>query len=316
MDNRKRNNKVNIKKDTKPKEKNIILKTFKVSKESELLSFLYTKITNDSKNNIKHLLSNHQVLVNGTMQSQFNFIIYKEDVVTILKNKINKENNPKIKLDIIYEDDELIVINKPSGLLSIESDNVKQDTAYRALQDYIQKNDKRARVFTVHRIDKDTSGVLVVAKNEKIKEKLQHNWQNIVTKREYIAICDGTFKDKKGVIKSYLKKNVNNLMYSTNDKQNGKLAITNYEVIKSNNKYSLVDVNIDSGRKNQIRVHMKDLGHPVIGDDKYGNDNSPINRLGLHAYVLELIHPETKKKMKFVAKIPSSFDKLFKKNNE
>ena len=293
------------------KEKNIILKTFKVSHEGKLLEFLYAKITNDSKNNIKHLLSNHQVLVNGSMVSQFDFAIYKEDVITILKNKVNVKENKKIKLDIIYEDSDLIVINKPSGLLSIESDNVKQDTAYRALQDYVQKEDKKARIFTVHRIDKDTSGVLVVAKNEQIRNKLQHSWQDIVTKREYIAICEGTFKDKKGTVKSHLKKNVNNLMYSTNDKVNGKLAITNYEVIKENKKYSLVDVCIDSGRKNQIRVHMKDLNHPVVGDDKYGSVDNPIGRLGLHAYVLEFINPVTKKKMKFKAPIPESFNKLF-----
>jgi len=146
-----------------------VLKTFKVSKQYELLAFLFEKITNDSKNNIKRYLSNHQVLVNGNCVTQFNYLIYKEDVVQIVKDPVKKEEKAKIKLDIIYEDDELIVINKPSGLLSIESDHEKTNTAYRLLNDYVSKNDKKARVFTVHRIDKDTSGVLVVAKNEKIK---------------------------------------------------------------------------------------------------------------------------------------------------
>lgn len=290
--------------------KTIILKSFKVSKETPLLDFLYAHITNDSKNNIKHYLTNHQVLVNGSCITQYNFLVYKEDMVQLSKNPIKDEKKEKIKLDIIYEDDELIVINKPSGLLSIESDNEKSNTAYRLLTNYVQRKDKMARIFIVHRIDKDTSGVLLVAKNEKIKNLLQHNWQKIVNKREYIAICEGIFKPKSGTIKSYLKSNSNNLMYSTKDPK-GQLAITHYKVLKENKKYSLVDVFIDSGRKNQIRVHMGDLGHHVVGDDKYGKVSNPINRLGLHAYVLSFTHPVTKKVMTFKAKLPKVFESIF-----
>ena len=231
-------------------------------------------------------------------------------MVQLSKNPIKDEKKEKIKLDIIYEDDELIVINKPSGLLSIESDNEKSNTAYRLLTNYVQRKDKMARIFIVHRIDKDTSGVLLVAKNEKIKNLLQHNWQKIVNKREYIAICEGIFKPKSGTIKSYLKSNSNNLMYSTKDPK-GQLAITHYKVLKENKKYSLVDVFIDSGRKNQIRVHMGDLGHHVVGDDKYGKVSNPINRLGLHAYVLSFTHPITKKVMTFKAKLPKVFESIF-----
>ena len=177
---------------------------------------------------------------------------------------------------------------------------------------YVQQKDKKARVFVVHRIDKDTSGVLIVAKNEKIKNLLQKKWQDIVIKREYIAICEGVFKEKKGTVKSYLKSNTNNLMYSSNDKS-GQFSVTHYNVLKDNGKYSMVDVCIDSGRKNQIRVHMGDLNHKVVGDEKYGPVSNPLNRLGLHAYVLEFTHPINNKKMKFKAKIPSSFDSLFAK---
>ena len=290
--------------------KTIILKSFKVSSESQLLDFLYAKITNESRNNIKKYLSNHQVLVNGSCVTQFNYLIYKEDVVQISKNPINNTPKENGKLDIIYEDDELIAINKPSGLLSIESDNEKSNTAYRLLNDYVSKKDKKARVFIVHRIDKDTSGVLVVAKNEKIKNLLQHNWQDIVKKREYIAICEGVFKQKEGTVKSYLKENMNHLMYSTNDKS-GQYSVTHYKVIKQSSKYAMVDVCIDSGRKNQIRVHMGDLNHKVVGDEKYGPVSNPINRLGLHAYVLEFVHPISKKEMSFKAKVPSCFNGLF-----
>ena len=299
-----------VKLDNSPKV--VILKSFKVSKESELLEFLYAHITNDSKNNIKHYLANRQVLVNGTAISQFNFKVYKEDTIQISKNPINKVQKETVKLDIIYEDEELIVINKPSGLLSIESDKEKTNTAYRMLTDYVQKKDKHSRIFIVHRIDKDTSGVLVVAKNEQIKNKLQHSWQDIVKQRKYIAICEGKFKTKEGTVRSYLKNNINNVMYSSEDR-NGQLAITHYKVLKENNNYSLVEVNIDTGRKNQIRVHMKDLGNPIVGDEKYGTEANPIGRLGLHAACLSFVHPVTKKTMTFNAKVPQVFDKLFKK---
>ena len=289
-----------------------VLKTFKVSKQYELLAYLFEKLTNDSKNNIKRYLSNHQVLVNGNCVTQFNYLIYKEDVVQIVKDPVKKEEKAKIKLDIIYEDDELIVIKKPSGLLSIESDHEKTNTAYRLLNDHVSKNDKKARVFTVHRIDKDTSGVLVVAKNEKIKNALQHKWKDIVKKREYIAICEGRFKEKQGTVKSYLRSNANNVMYSTKD-NTGQFSITHYKVIKENSKYSMVDVCIDSGRKNQIRVHMGDLGHKVVGDDKYNSETNPLNRLGLHAIVLEFVHPITNKLMTFKAEIPTIFNSLFSK---
>ncbi len=316
MVNRKQNNNVEINKKANKVElketKTIVLKTFKVSKENELLKFLFEHITNDSKNNIKKYLSNHQVLVNGTCTTQFDFKIYKEDLVQLVKNPVLSSKQNSIKLDIIYEDDELIAINKPSGLLSIESDNEKSNTAYRLLNDYVSKKDKKARVFIVHRIDKDTSGVLLVAKNEKIKNLLQHRWQDIVNKREYIAVVEGKFSKKSGTIKSYLKENVNHLMYSTNDKT-GQLAITHYNVLKENASYSLVDVNIDSGRKNQIRVHMGDINHKVVGDSKYGPVSNPLKRLGLHAYVLEFTHPVTLKKMSFKAKIPECFNSLFNK---
>lgn len=291
--------------------KTVVLKSFKVSKQYQLLDFLFEKISNDSKNNIKRYLSNHQVLVNGSCVTQFNFLIYKEDLVQIVKDPVRQEKQDRVKLDIIYEDEELIAINKPSGLLSIESDNEKSNTAYRLLTDYVQRKDKKARIFVVHRIDKDTSGVLVVAKNEKIKNSLQKNWQDIVSKREYVAICEGVFKEKSGTVKSYLKSNANNLMYSSNDKS-GQFSVTHYKVLKDNGQYSMVEVNIDSGRKNQIRVHMGDLKHKVVGDEKYGPVSNPINRLGLHARVLTFKHPVTHKEMSFKAEIPKCFNSLFK----
>ena len=296
---------------TKTKKDYSGLQEFEVTHECELLDFLFETHKGQSNNSVKALLKNRHVTVDGAPITQFNFKLYKGDKVIISKNPIRKVT--RSHLPIIYEDDEIIVINKPSGLLSIASDKEKSSTAYRMLSDYVQQKDKHNRIFVVHRLDEDTSGVLMVAKNPEIQKALQDNWNDIVSKRGYYAIVEGQIKEKQGTVKSYLKKNAQNLMYSSKDK-NGQFSITHYKVLKESDKYSLLDVNIDTGRKNQIRVHMGDLGHHVIGDDKYGNPSNPLKRLGLHAYCLELTHPLTKKKMKFTAPMPKEFDTLFKNN--
>ena len=295
---------------TKTKKDYSGLQEFEVTHECELLDFLFETHKGQSNNAVKSLLKNHHVTVDGAPISQFNFKLYKGDKVIISKNPIRKVT--RSHLPIIYEDDEIIVINKPSGLLSIASDKEKGSTAYRMLTDYVQQKDKHNRIFVVHRLDEDTSGVLMVAKNPKIQKALQDNWNNLVSKRGYYAIVDGVLKEKSGTIKSYLKKNTQNMMYSSKKAGDGQLAITNYKVIKESENYSLLDVNIDSGRKNQIRVHLGDIGHNVIGDDKYGNPTNPIKRLGLHAYQLTLTHPFTGKKLDFKSPIPKEFLSLFK----
>ena len=289
------------------------LKQYKVTKECELLEFLLETFKNQSRNSVKSLLSSHRVSVDGAPTSQFNFKLYPEDTVIISNAPIRRKT--RSNLPIIYEDDDIIVINKPSGLLSIASDNEKSSTAYRMLSDYVQQKDKHNRIFVVHRLDEDTSGVLMVAKNVKIQQALQNNWNDIVKKRGYYAIVEGEMEKKSDTIKSYLKKNSQNLMYSSKKTGDGQLAITHYKVIKSNGTYSLLDVNIDTGRKNQIRVHLGEKGHYIIGDDKYGKPANPIKRLGLHAYELDLIHPFTGKLMKFTSPMPKEFGILMDENN-
>ena len=285
------------------------LREYPVTKNCELLEFLLETLKGQSRNSVKSLLTNHRVSVDGAPISQYNFQLAKGDVVIISKTPIHKKT--RSNLPIIFENDEFIVINKPSGLLSIASDKEKGSTAYRMLTDYVQQKDKHNRIYVVHRLDEDTSGVLMVAKNEKIRDLLQEKWNDLVSKRGYFAIVEGQMKEKQGTIKSYLKKNSQNMMYSSKKAGDGQLAITHYKVIKEIENYSLLDVNIDSGRKNQIRVHLGDLGHHVVGDDKYGNPSNPIKRLGLHAYELELKHPVTGKKMRFTAPVPKEFNILF-----
>ena len=285
------------------------IREYSVTKDTELLVFLLETLKDQSRNSVKSLLSNHRVSVDGAPISQFNFKLFKGDTVIISKTPIHKKT--RSNLPIIYENDEMIVINKPSGLLSIASDKEKGSTAYRMLTDYVQQKDKHNRIFVVHRLDEDTSGVLMVAKNPKLQAALQDNWNDLVKSRGYYAIVDGIMENKSGTIKSYLKKNSQNMMYSSKKEGDGQFSVTHYKVIAEKDNYSLLDVHIDSGRKNQIRVHLGDIGHNVIGDDKYGNPSNPIKRLGLHAYELELVHPLTGKTLKFVAPVPKEFNALF-----
>ena len=285
------------------------IREYPVNKDSELLEFLLATLKDQSRNSVKSLLSNHRVSVDGAPISQFNFKLFKGDTVIISKTPIHKKT--RSNLPIIFENEEMIVINKPSGLLSIASDKEKGSTAYRMLTDYVQQKDKHNRIFVVHRLDEDTSGVLMVVKNPKLQEALQDKWNDLVKSRGYYAIVEGKMEKKSDTIKSYLKKNSQNMMYSSKKEGDGQFSVTHYKVIAETDKYSLLDVHIDSGRKNQIRVHLGDIGHNVIGDDKYGNPSNPIKRLGLHAYELEIIHPLNGKKMKFTAPVPKEFNILF-----
>lgn len=273
-----------------------------------LLKYLIDNLKNKSKNNIKSLLKNGQILVNNKIITKYDYKIYKNNKISINYNVDRRDDG----LDILYEDDGLIVINKPSGLLTISNNQEKEKTAYHMVREYLNGKFKNSKVFIVHRLDKDTSGVLIFAKSQRIQQLLQNNWDKIVLLREYIAIVEGVLEKKQDTIKSYLTENSTNLVYSTLDKSKGKIAITNYKTLKESKKYSLLNVNIETGRKNQIRVHMKELGHPIIGDKKYGSKVNPINRLGLHASVLKIINPLTKENMTFKARPPRKFDNLFK----
>ena len=217
----------------------------------------------------------------------------------------------KKKLDIIYEDKEIIVVNKPSGILTVSTQKEKEKTLFYEVSEYVKKSYPKAKVFIINRLDKDTSGIVLFAKNQTIKYTYQNNWDKLAVKRCYVAVVNGNLKEKKGTIKSYLKETKTLLVYSTKDKKDGKLAITNYKVLKENSKYSMLDIEIKTGRKNQIRVHLNDIGNPILGDKKYGNIKSPINRLTLHASYMLLINPKSKKQMEFICDMPKNFNNLF-----
>lgn len=218
----------------------------------------------------------------------------------------------KDRINIVYEDKFIIVVNKPAKLLTISTDNEKEKTLFHKVISYEKSKHKNNKVFIVHRLDKDTSGLIVFAKNEKIKKKLQDNWDKNV-KRKYIAVLEGKLEKTSGTIKNYLKENNTFMTFSSNNPERGKLAITKYQVLNKSKAYTLVDIEILTGRKNQIRVHMNDLCHPIVGDKKYGAKTNPLNRLGLHAYFLEFKHPVTNQLVTFETKTPTSFLNMFTK---
>ena len=275
-----------------------------IVKENEILiEFLKKMFSNLSKNSVKSLLHNEKVFVNGNMTTKYNYELNIGDVVEI-REKIAKN------IDIIYEDKDIIVINKPSGLLTVATEKEKNKTAYHLVMEYLKKKNKNNRIFIIHRLDKDTSGIIMFAKNERAKHLYQDNWNDIVKKRCYYAVIDGKMENKEGTIKSYLKEN-GNMVYSVKDRS-GKLAITEYKVLKERKNISLLDINLKTGRKNQIRVHMKENKTPILGDLKYGEKSKLINRLALHAYKLELVNPVTKKLLTFEINMPNEFKMLFK----
>ena len=274
--------------------------------EITLLSSISNFKKDLSNKTIKNYIKNKMVKVNNKIITNSSFLLHDNDKIeiTYVKNKINEYG-----LDILYEDDYLIAINKPCGLLSISNDKEKDVTAYRMVSDYVKKNDHKY-IFVVHRLDQDTSGVLLFCKDEKIRDKMQDNWNTIVKKRGYMAVVDGKMKGF-GTIHTYLLENRNQFVYSSKNKE-GKEAITHYAVIKNNNNYSLVQVFIDTGRRNQIRVHLSEHGYPIAGDKKYKCKTNPIKRLCLHANILEFIHPVTKKLIHIESEIPSDMKKLVK----
>ncbi len=225
-------------------------------------------------------------------------------------NKLVSKNHQPKGLKILYEDRDIIVVDKINGLLSIGTDKDKQNSAHFILNNYVKKGNPRSkeRIFIVHRLDRDTSGVLVFARTEKAKFYLQENWSNF--RKKYVAVVSGNLKEKEGIIESYLTENKIYKVYSTKDTKIGKFAQTGYRVIKETEKYSLLEIELFTGRKNQIRVHFSEKGHPVVGDKVYGQTDKTVKRLALHSFSLTITHPYTQKEMTFETGIPQYFNIL------
>lgn len=273
-----------------------------------LLEFLRSNLPQLSRTAVKALLKYDQIRLEGTVTNQFDIPVAPGQTISInFSRPWQTLSNPRLR--IVYEDDDIIVVNKGYGLLSVGTDNKKEGTAYSILRDYIKRLNPANKLFIVHRLDQHTSGLMLFAKSIKAKEAMQHNWNNMVLDRRYAAIVEGCPEPAEGVRRSRLLENAQHLMYSTDDPK-GLEAVTRYKVLKSRNGYSLVDVSLDTGRKNQIRVHMHDMGTPIAGDRRYGAKTSPIHRLALHARTLRFVHPMTHKDMNFSIPLPASFNSL------
>ncbi|MCM3628852.1 RluA family pseudouridine synthase [Paenibacillus glycanilyticus] len=285
-------------------------KSFAVTEASELLAFLLAHL-NQGRNSVKSLLAHGQVYVNDHVETKYNYPLQPGQTVMIRKER-EKEKIPLIGLTILHEDDHVIVASKDAGLLTIATDKETDLTAYRQLMAHVREDDPKSRIFIVHRLDRDTSGVLMFAKSEAVQQKLQEEWQTIVKERSYVALVEGEVKRKEGTVSSWLKESKTLRMYSSPHPNDGQHAVTHYKLLQAGKAFSLMEVHLETGRKNQIRVHMQDIGHPIAGDKKYGSQTKPIGRLGLHARILAFEHPVTGELLKFDTGIPKQFYNPFR----
>lgn len=286
---------------------------FYATRKGELLELLFEMIKDKSKMNIKSLLKSRQIILKDSAVTQFDYPINIGDKIEVCWSKTRQEVKLS-RIKILHEDNDIIVIEKAPGLLSMASENEREETAYNMLKEYVKSKDPENKIFIVHRLDRDTSGVMVFARSEEVQQLMQTQWQDLVKKRCYVAVVEGVVEEKEGQIVSWLKENSAYVTFSSPTDNGGKKAITHYRVLKENKFFTMLEAQIVTGRKNQIRVHMQDLGHSIVGDKKYGATKSPLSRLGLHAHVLIFTHPKTQKLLRFEMAIPSKFISLFGKS--
>ena len=283
------------------------LLTFNVVNEAILIDFIMEKMHGISRNRAKALIVNRVVLVNNAITTHPLTELKPGAVVQLDRSKHKHAFHSK-DLDIVYEDPYLLVIDKHPGLLSM-SNNTRQLTAQTVLNRYLEKGGGRNTSHIVHRLDRDTSGLMVYAKDVQTQQTFVDGWQELVADRRYIALVEGVFEKPQGCVRSWLTEDKRFVTHSSPTDNGGKYAVTHYNVLTSSNGYSLVECVLETGRKNQIRVHMAELGHPVVGDAKYGSKNDSMRRLGLHAYMLCFTHPVTGKRLRFETPVPACFEK-------
>ena len=277
---------------------------YNVNEPAELMDFLMQKMAGISRSKVKTMLTNRVILVDNIITTQYNFELKPGMKVQVSKTKNNREfKNPMLKL--VYEDAYIIVVEKKEGLLSVSTEHQKERTAQHILNEYVKRSHRNNRIFVVHRLDRETSGLMMYAKDEKTQN----------TDRRYVAIVSGEMEKDGGTVESWLTDRKLYVSSSPYDDGEGKYAVTHYRTIKRANGYSLVELDLETGRKNQIRVHMSELGHPVIGDERYGSECNPLGRLALHAFKLCFYHPITGELMQFETPYPANFKTLMLKNS-
>lgn len=275
-----------------------------------LMALASLKMPDAKRNDIKKWLKYGHFKLKDTVTTAFDAPVAPGDVVELnLSRPWPVFRHPRIK--IVYEDDDVIVIDKGYGMLSVATNSTKrEENAYDIVRNYVKEVNPRNKLWVVHRLDRHTTGLMMFAKSERAHDVLRHNWNNIILERLYVALLEGYLPEDKGYVKSRLAENSRFVVYSTDEPGEGRLAVTHYKVLGRANGYTLANFSLDTGRKNQIRVHASDLGHPIAGDRKYGAKTSPVNRLALHAQTLRFAHPVTRKDMNFQTPIPREFLKV------
>lgn len=286
-----------------------IIRRVNQGEEIGLMNYLSVIMPDSKRTDIKRWMKFGHVKVNGNVVTAFDYPVANGAEIELNLTRpfpVFRHH----RLQLVYEDDDIIVVNKGYGLLSVGTGapaNGKtgkpQETAYNILRDYVKTQDPRNKIFVVHRLDRHTSGLMMFAKSVEMQEAMQHNWNNMVLSRKYVALVEGNVKENEGVVRSLLEENSAFKVYSNND-GDGKPAVTRFRVLKRNRATTLVEFELDTGRKNQIRVHASDMGHPIVGDVKYGGHVSGLHRLALHAQTLRFAHPRTRRDMHFTSEIP------------
>ncbi len=277
---------------------------------SPLMEFLAACRPDVSRNTLKSWLKHGQVKLDGNVVTQFDAPVQPGMCV-----EVNYTRSWPVfrnsRLQIVYEDDDIIVVNKSYGLLSVGTGSLKkEETAYNILKDYVKSVDPKNKIFVVHRLDRGTSGLMMFAKSAEAQAAMQHNWNNMVLDRRYVAVLEGYLEQDAGTVKSNLGETSQFEVYSTEEEGVGKRAVTRYRVLARRHGFTLAEFSLDTGRKNQIRVHARDLGHPIVGDRKYGAKASPLNRIALHARTLKFAHPISRRLMNFELPVPQKFNAL------
>ncbi len=294
----------------KPGNKNIA--KFKSPVAGGLLEVTSLLLPDHNATKVKSLLRHRQLAVNGTATTQFDYPVKEGDEVWVnYGGSFDVFKHPHLKL--VYEDESILVVDKGYGMLSTAAGNVKDDTVFSVMRKYVKRRNEHARVFIVHRLDRDTSGLMLLTRTAKAREKLVKNWTQMVLERHYEAVVEGVVDDDEGLIQSYLYDGDDNYtVHSTDNPEKGELAKTRFMVLERGADKTLVQLSLRKGLKNQLRVHMSTKGHPISGDRKYGGHPNAIKRLALHATRLKIVHPGTGEEMTFHSAVPESFKELLK----
>lgn len=283
---------------------------YTVEEDAQLLDWLIANLKGLSRNKVKDTLHGRGIKVNGKIVTQFDYPLTRGMKISVSKSKKNDTFKSRY-VNLVYEDPYLVVIEKKPGILSMAAGH-KSLNVKTVLDDYFRQTKQRCTAHVVHRLDRDTSGLMVYAKDMQTEQTLEHEWHNIVYDRRYVAVVSGEMEEDEGTIANWLKDNKAYVTYSSPVDNGGKYAVTHFHVLDRTTEHSLLEYKLETGRKNQIRVHSADMNHPVCGDVKYGNGDDPIHRLCLHAYMLHFFHPVTRARMEFETPIPSQFRMLFK----